>query len=125
MSQIYFGTELYRFRADLLSIIRSLNIVYTATGICQASYVDCLLARSGSILTSLVLVILYWVAFVFWLKLFFIGWPSSFGSNYSLLCGLRLLAQTILYCVAFVFWLKLSITKLDWLLFCFLLLSGL
>jgi len=33
------------FRTDLLSIIRSLNTVYTATGI--ASYVDCLLARSG------------------------------------------------------------------------------
>jgi hypothetical protein len=35
------------FRTDLLSIIRSLNTVYTATGICHASYVDCLLARSG------------------------------------------------------------------------------
>jgi len=43
------------FRADLLSIIRSLNTVYTAIGICQTNYVDCLLARSGwnSILTSL------------------------------------------------------------------------
>ena len=47
MSQIYFGTELYRFRADLLSIIRSLNIVYTATGICQASCVHRVLAGSG------------------------------------------------------------------------------
>jgi len=54
MSQIYFGKELYMFRTDLLSIIRSLNTVYTATGICHAAYVDCLLARSGcSILTSL------------------------------------------------------------------------
>jgi len=43
------------FRTDLLSIIRSLNTVYTATGICHASYVDCLLARPGwnSVLTSL------------------------------------------------------------------------
>jgi len=43
------------FRTDLLSIIRSLNNVYTGTGICHASYVDSLLERSGwsSILTSL------------------------------------------------------------------------
>jgi len=33
-------------RTDLLSIIRSLNVVYTAVGICHASYVDCLLADS-------------------------------------------------------------------------------
>jgi hypothetical protein len=37
----------YMFRTDLLSIIRSLNTVFTAIGICHASYVDCLLARSG------------------------------------------------------------------------------
>jgi len=37
----------YMFRTDLLSIIRSLNTVFTATGICHTSYVDCLLARSG------------------------------------------------------------------------------
>jgi len=42
-----FGKELYMFRTDLLSIIRSLNIVFTAIGICHTSYVDCLLARSG------------------------------------------------------------------------------
>ena len=30
----------------LLSIIRSLNTVYTAIGICHASYVDCLVAES-------------------------------------------------------------------------------
>jgi len=30
-SQIYFGKELHTFRTDLLSIIRSLNTVYTAT----------------------------------------------------------------------------------------------
>jgi len=47
ISQIYFGKELYMFRTDLLSIIRSLITVYTATGICHTSYVDCLLARSG------------------------------------------------------------------------------
>jgi hypothetical protein len=33
------------FRTDLLSIIRCFNAVYTATGICHASYVDCLLGR--------------------------------------------------------------------------------
>jgi hypothetical protein len=31
----YFDTELYIFRTDLLSIIRSLNTVCTAIGICQ------------------------------------------------------------------------------------------
>ena len=41
------------FRTDLLSIIRNLNTVYTAIGICHTTYVDCLLARSGSILTPL------------------------------------------------------------------------
>jgi len=35
-----FGKELYIFRTDLLSIIRGLNTVYTATGTCHASYVD-------------------------------------------------------------------------------------
>jgi hypothetical protein len=35
------------FRTDLLFISRSLNTVFTASGICHASYVDCLLARSG------------------------------------------------------------------------------
>jgi len=39
------------FRTDLLSIIGSLNTVYTAIGICHASYVDCQPVRSG--LTSL------------------------------------------------------------------------
>jgi len=43
------------FRTDLLSIIMSLNTVFTAIGICHTSYVDCLLARSewNSIPTSL------------------------------------------------------------------------
>ena len=35
------------FQTDLLSFIRILNTVYAAVGICHASYVDCLLARSG------------------------------------------------------------------------------
>jgi len=39
-----FGKELYMFRTDLLSIIRSLDTVFRATGICHASYVACLLA---------------------------------------------------------------------------------
>ena len=43
----YFDKELHMFRTDLLSIIRSLNIVFTETGICHTGYVDCLLARSG------------------------------------------------------------------------------
>jgi len=46
ISQIYFGKELYMFRTDQLSIIWSLNTVYTAIGICHASYADCLLERS-------------------------------------------------------------------------------
>jgi len=41
-----FGKELYLFRTDLLSIIRSLNTVFTAICICHTSYVDCLLADS-------------------------------------------------------------------------------
>ena len=46
-SQLYFGKELYMFRKDLLSIIRSLNAVFTTIGIYHTSYVDCLLARLG------------------------------------------------------------------------------
>jgi len=34
------------FRTDLPSIIRSINTVFRATGICYTSYVDCLLASS-------------------------------------------------------------------------------
>jgi hypothetical protein len=33
-----FGKEYHMFRIDLLSIVRSLNTVYTAIGICHASY---------------------------------------------------------------------------------------
>ena len=36
------------FGTALISIIRSLNTVYTATGICHTSYAERLLARSGS-----------------------------------------------------------------------------
>ena len=43
-----FGKELYMFRTDLLSIIRGFHTVYTAIGICHTSYVDRLLARTGS-----------------------------------------------------------------------------
>jgi hypothetical protein len=52
VSQINFDKELYMFRTDLLSIIRSLSTVYTAIGICHTSYVDFLLARSDSDLAS-------------------------------------------------------------------------
>jgi hypothetical protein len=52
-----FGEELYMFRTDFLSIIRSLNTVTTAIGICRTIYINCVLVRSGwnlsSILTSL------------------------------------------------------------------------
>jgi len=43
----FFGKELYIFWTDLLSIIRGFNTVFTAIGICHASYVACLLVRSG------------------------------------------------------------------------------
>jgi len=42
-----FGKDLYMFRTDLLSIIGNLNTVFTAICICNASYDDCLLAKSG------------------------------------------------------------------------------
>jgi len=41
-----FGKELYMYLTDLLSIIRSLNTVFTAIGICHTGYVACLLAKS-------------------------------------------------------------------------------
>jgi hypothetical protein len=44
ISQVYINKELYMFRTDLLSIIRSHNTVYTVIGVCHASYVECLLA---------------------------------------------------------------------------------
>jgi hypothetical protein len=39
-----FDKGVHVFRTDLLSIIRSLNTVYTAISIYNVSYVDCLLA---------------------------------------------------------------------------------
>jgi hypothetical protein len=41
-----FGKELCMFRTDLLSIIRSLNTVFTESGICHTSCVACLRADS-------------------------------------------------------------------------------
>jgi len=40
MSQLYFGKKLNMFRTDLLSIIRSVNTVFTAYGMCYTSYFD-------------------------------------------------------------------------------------
>ena len=42
-----FDKVLYMFRTGPLSIIRSLNTVFTAIGTCHASSVGCLLAWSG------------------------------------------------------------------------------
>jgi hypothetical protein len=42
-----FGKQLYMFRTYLLSIIRSLNTVFTEIGVRHTGYVDCPLARSG------------------------------------------------------------------------------
>jgi len=39
------------FQTDLLSIIRSLNTVYAAIAICHTSYVVCLLATAGFIIS--------------------------------------------------------------------------
>jgi hypothetical protein len=47
ISELYFGKEVYMFQTDLLSIISSLNTVFTTIGVYHASYVDCLLARLG------------------------------------------------------------------------------
>jgi len=55
------------FRTELLSIIRSLNTVFTATGICHTSYVDWLIARSGWNVKKVILcaeIVVYW--FLFW-----------------------------------------------------------
>jgi len=37
---IFIGKELYMFQTDLLSIIRSLNTVFTAIGIFHTSYIS-------------------------------------------------------------------------------------
>jgi hypothetical protein len=46
-----FDRQLYMFRTDLLSIIRSLDTVFTAIGVCHTIYIDCLLAVSQHVLT--------------------------------------------------------------------------
>jgi len=38
--KLIFDKQLYMFHTDLLSIIRSLNTVYAAIGVCHTSYVD-------------------------------------------------------------------------------------
>jgi hypothetical protein len=43
-----FGKKLYMFRTDLLSIIRSLNTVFTAIDIGHTSYVGCLASRQAT-----------------------------------------------------------------------------
>jgi len=40
ISQLYFVKKLYMFRTDLLSIVRSLNTVFTAIGICHAEILN-------------------------------------------------------------------------------------
>jgi hypothetical protein len=44
----YFDIQPYMFRTDLLSIIRSINTVFTALGICHTIYVDCLTVNINS-----------------------------------------------------------------------------
>jgi len=46
ISQLHFGKQLCMFRTDLLSIIRSLNTVFTAIDIFLTSYVEYLLTTS-------------------------------------------------------------------------------
>jgi len=44
---IVLGKEFYMLRTNLLSIIRSLNTIFTTIGICHTSYeVACLLAKA-------------------------------------------------------------------------------
>ena len=57
------------FRTDLLSIIRSLNTVFTVIRICHTSYVDCLIVRSGWNIKKVILyveIVVCW--FLFWVK---------------------------------------------------------
>ena len=44
---VLFGKELYMFRTDLLSIIRSPNTLFTTMGIYHTNYAACLLAMWG------------------------------------------------------------------------------
>jgi len=50
-----FGKELYMFQTDLLSVIRSLDTVFTAIGICHTSYVAIVVLTSlaGGNITSM------------------------------------------------------------------------
>ena len=48
-SQLYFDNEIYMFRTELLSIIRSLNTVFTEIGICHINCVECLIVSSGTV----------------------------------------------------------------------------
>jgi hypothetical protein len=41
--QLYFDIQLYMFRTDWLSIIRSLDTAFTVIGMCRTGYIDCLL----------------------------------------------------------------------------------
>ena len=41
VSKLYFDIQLYMFRTNLLSIIRSLDTVFIANGIYHTIYVDC------------------------------------------------------------------------------------
>jgi hypothetical protein len=55
------------FRTDLLSIIRSLKTVFTASGVCDTSYVDWLTARSGWNVKKVILYVENAVCwFLFW-----------------------------------------------------------
>ena len=55
------------FRIDLLSIIRSLSTVFTAIGVCDTSYVDWLIARSGWNVKKVILYVENAVCwFLFW-----------------------------------------------------------
>jgi hypothetical protein len=78
-----FGKELYVIRTDLLSIIRSLNTVFTAIGICHTSYVYCLLARSGwnQFHPDLASRQTYCISLAFIIRIFLI--PSTFGIHKS------------------------------------------
>jgi hypothetical protein len=68
------------FRTDLLSIIRSLIIVFTEIGICRTSYVECLLATKN-ITEEYFLVTVSVILDSYKLKHFFFSNPAE---NFSL-----------------------------------------
>jgi len=49
ISHLYFGKELYMFQTDLMSVIRSLNTVFTATGIAVNTVLRLLMMDSKSV----------------------------------------------------------------------------